>query len=171
MDEKLEIQQQSIQAQLGKSIATTEMLSKQVNSIQVSLETLTQTMNAFMFRMSDTTTPPGAQPQQQAYGPVQTFGTPTHGGMQPPPPAYGAGHTVTPGQGQFSTPSRPANTQQSSLQAASMQLMNPGYNHKFMAPMYNPMADPNQTQQYSQQHLAGSNSTNNMEMTPTRGAV
>ena len=32
-----------------------------------------------------------------AYGPGQTFDTPTHGGMQPSPPEYEAGHnTVTP---------------------------------------------------------------------------
>ena len=164
MDEKLEIQQKSIQAQLDKSIATTELLSKQVNNIQASVDSLTQTLNAFIFRMSETTTPPGATPQQQEQQSQQQ--------MAPQRDETGA-YVTPPGQfamTSFSTPPMAgAQTQQSSLhQAAQMQHLTAGYNTKFMSPMYAPPdTQQHQGQMYPQQ-LVGPHTTNNMDMSPKR---
>eukprot|EP00978_Attheya_sp_CCMP212_P027661 scaffold93194_cov53-Attheya_sp.AAC.3 len=164
MDEKLELQQQSIQAQLDKSIATTEMLSKQVNSIQLSLDTLTQTMNTFMLKMAGgTPSTPGPQPHQQGQQKQQQ--------MSPQRHETGAQYVTPQGHfamANFSSPTMGEQTQQSSLyQANQMQHMNAGYNPKFMSPMYGPAENQTQGQHYSQQ-LAGPHTTNQMDMSPKR---
>eukprot|EP00978_Attheya_sp_CCMP212_P041154 scaffold232309_cov46-Attheya_sp.AAC.3 len=184
-DAKLDIQQERIQQQLDKSIATLEqsmvttgLLRKQVDNMETGLSHLQRSVEAIMQKLDIQRQPQqayphqGSQPPSAAYGVGQTF-APVHGGMQPPAPspAYGAGHMVTPGQAQFSTPPRQENLQPSSLQTSTqMQHMNAGYNPKFMSPMYNPAIDRNiQAAQYSQQQLAGTHST--MDVSSSQAAV
>ena len=169
--ERLNEQQNRVQAQLEQAIATTDMLRAQVDTMQQGMTHLQRSVDAILQKLDgqQANQHQGSQPPTAAYGAPGTFGTPVQGGgMQPPPLAYGAG-TVTPqGQGQFSSPSRTP----TSLQAASqMQLLNPGYNPRFMTQMYNPVNNMNIQGQYSQQQPAGSTPTNNMESSPSRVAV
>eukprot|EP00978_Attheya_sp_CCMP212_P008859 scaffold20822_cov52-Attheya_sp.AAC.5 len=177
-DAKLDIQQERIQKQLDQSIATTDLLRVQVDTMQQGISHLQASVAAILQKLDAIQQQQQMHPNQgspsnlAAYG-AGNFATSVHGGMQPPPPAYGAGHTMgTPGQAQFSTPSRQENSQPTSLHAATqMQHMNAGYNPKFMSPMYNPAMYTNiQAQQYPQQQLTGTHSPN-MEMSPPRVAV
>jgi hypothetical protein len=160
--ETAEMQQKSIQVQINKSNETASLLSTQVNSMQQSLETLTSTLNAFILQMSGA--PPAQQPQQpiqhQPSSPSQQTPLPP-----PPPPTYTAGAPYVTPQGHFAM-----GNFSSSLQQAQMQHMNPGYNTKFMSPMYGPpdMTNPSQHQQHSSQQLAGTHTNNSMDMSPKR---